>query len=86
MSASTSVWRSWRACAAPAFDIPSAHARVIRARVSPPAPRQPRPAHQLSLLIFRQHDHRGRRTRMRHALQAGRSNSQNSWRITLARG
>ena len=29
--------------------------------VSPPAPRQPRPAHQLSPLIFRQHDPHGQK-------------------------
>ena len=34
--------------------------------VSPPAPRQPSPAQQLSPLIFRQHDPGSRRTRMRH--------------------
>ena len=44
------------ACAAPAFDIPLGTGQDDPGPVSPPALRQPRPAHQLSPLIIRQHD------------------------------
>ena len=53
--------------------------------VSPPAPRHPRPAHQLSPLILRQHDRHRRRTRMRHdrRLAASKHNPQDFRRGTL---
>ena len=72
------------ACAAPAFDIPSAHAKMIRARSARQRPGTPRPAHQLSPLILRQHDRHSRRTRHNRRLAASKHNPQNFRRDTLA--
>src|SRR5262249_2554117 len=53
--------------------------------VSPPDPRPPRPAHQLSPLLFRQHDRHSRRTGMGHTrrLAARKHTPKYSRRTTL---
>ena len=65
------------ACAAPAFDIPRAHAKMIRARSARHRPGTPARRTSSARSSSDSTISRGRRTRMRHAQQPSRNNPQN---------